>query len=41
MVKRKRSKDKERSTKHTHTTKDWVTRPLLKTGGWTLVLRKG
>ena len=33
MVKRKRQKDKQRSTKHTHKTKDRVTRTSLKTGG--------
>ena len=30
---RKINKDKQRSTKHTHTTKDRVTRTPLKTGG--------
>ena len=30
---RKVQKDKQRSTKHTHKTKDRVTRTLLKTGG--------
>jgi len=29
----KKKKDKQRSTKHTHTTKDRVTRTPLKTGG--------
>ena len=29
----KRKKDKQRSTKHTHTTKDWVTRTPLQTEG--------
>jgi hypothetical protein len=29
----KAQKDKQRSTKHTHTTKDRVTRTPLKTGG--------
>jgi hypothetical protein len=29
----KRKKDKQRSTKHTHKTKDWVTRTPLQTGG--------
>jgi len=33
MVKRKRTKDKQRSTKHTHKTKDRVTRTPLKPGG--------
>jgi hypothetical protein len=33
-------KDKQRSTKHTHKTNDWVTRTPLKQG-WTQVLRKG
>ena len=33
MAKRKSIKDKQRSTKHTHKTKDRVTRTLLKTGG--------
>jgi hypothetical protein len=32
MTKKKRQKDKERSTKYTHKTKDQVTRTLLKTG---------
>jgi hypothetical protein len=32
MAKRKRTKDKQRSTKHTHKTKGRVTRILLKTG---------
>jgi hypothetical protein len=32
MAMRKRQKDKQRSTKHTHKTKDRVTRTLLKTG---------
>ena len=32
--------DKQRSTKHTHKTKHRVTQTLLKTGGWTQVLRK-
>jgi len=32
MAKRKRTKDKQRSTKHTHKTKDRVTRTSLKTG---------
>ena len=31
--KKKGQKDKQRSTKHTHTTKDRVTRTPLKTGG--------
>jgi hypothetical protein len=31
--KEKEQKDKQRSTKHTHTTKDRVTRTSLKTGG--------
>ena len=31
--KEKVQKDKQRSTKHTHKTKDWVTRTPLKTGG--------
>ena len=39
--KKKGQKDKQRSTKHTHKTKDRVTRTLLKTGEWTQVLRKG
>ena len=30
---KKINKDKQRSTKHTHTTKDRVTRTPLKTGG--------
>ena len=30
--KEKVQKDKQRSTKHTYTTKDWLTRTLLKTG---------
>jgi len=30
MAKRKRTKDKQRSTKHTHKTKDQVTRTPLK-----------
>jgi hypothetical protein len=29
----KGQKDKQRSTKHTHKTKDWVPRTPLKTGG--------
>jgi len=33
MTKRKVQKDKQRSTKHTHKTKDGVTRTPLKTGG--------
>jgi hypothetical protein len=33
MAKRKGQKDKQRSTKHTHKTKDWVTRTPLKTKG--------
>jgi len=33
MAKRKGQKDNQRSTKHTHKTKDRVTRPPLKTGG--------
>jgi hypothetical protein len=33
MAKEKVQKDKERSTKHTHKTKDRVTRTPLKTGG--------
>ena len=33
MVKRKSSKDKQWSTKHTYKTKDRVTRTPLKTGG--------
>ena len=33
MAKRKSIKDKQRSTKHIHKTKDRVTRTLLKTGG--------
>jgi len=33
MAKRKRTKDKQRSTKHAHKTKDRVTRTPLKTGG--------
>ena len=33
MAKEKVQKDKERSTKHTHKTKDRVTRTQLKTGG--------
>ena len=32
MAKRKGTKDKQRSTKHTHNTKDRVTRTPLKTG---------
>jgi len=32
MTKRKRTKNKQRSTKHTHKTKDRVTRTPLKTG---------
>jgi hypothetical protein len=32
--KEKEQKDKQRSTKHTHRTKDRVTRTPLKTGGW-------
>jgi len=32
MVKRKSTKDKQRSTKHTYKTKDRVTRTPLKTG---------
>ena len=31
--KEKVQKDKQRSTKHTNKTKDWVTRTPLKTGG--------
>jgi hypothetical protein len=31
--KEKVQKDEQRSTKHTHKTKDWVTRTQLKTGG--------
>jgi len=30
--KEKGQKDKQRSTKHTHKTKDWVTRAPIKTG---------
>ena len=33
MAKRKVQKEKQRSTKHTHKTKDLVTRTPLKTGG--------
>jgi len=33
MAKGKRTKDKQRSAKHTHKAKDRVTRTLLKTGG--------
>jgi len=33
MAKRKVQKDKQQSTKHTHKTKDRVTRTPLKTGG--------
>ena len=33
MAKRKIQKDKQRSTKHTYKTKDWVTWTPLKTGG--------
>jgi hypothetical protein len=33
MAKKKVQKDKQRSTKHTHKTKDRVTRTPLKTGG--------
>jgi hypothetical protein len=33
MAKKKGQKDKQRSTKHTHKTKDRVTRTSLKTGG--------
>jgi hypothetical protein len=33
MAKRKSTKDKQRSTKHTYKTKDRVTRTQLKTGG--------
>jgi len=33
MAKRKRTKDKQRSTKHTHKAKVRVTRTPLKTGG--------
>ena len=33
MAKRKSTKDKQRSTKHTYKTKDRVTRTPLKTGG--------
>jgi len=33
MAKRKVQKDKQQSTKHTHKTKDRVTRTSLKTGG--------
>jgi hypothetical protein len=33
MAKRKSTKDKQRSTKHTYKTKDRVTRILLRTGG--------
>ena len=36
----KRKKDKQRSSKHTHKTKDRVTQTLIKTGG-TQELRKG
>jgi len=32
MVKKKEQKDKQRSTKHTHTNKDRITRTPLKTG---------
>ena len=39
--KEKEQKDKQRSTKHTHRTKDRVTRTPLKTGGDPQVLRKG
>jgi hypothetical protein len=31
--------DKQRSTKHTHKTKDRVTRPQLKTGGKKISIR--
>jgi len=41
MSKRKRTKGQTPSTKHTHKTKDRVTRTQQKTGGWTRVLRKG
>jgi hypothetical protein len=33
MTKEKEQRDKQRSTKHTHKTKDRVTRTSLKTGG--------
>jgi hypothetical protein len=33
MAKKKVQKDKQQSTKHTHQTKDRVTRTPLKTGG--------
>ncbi len=33
MAKEKGQKNKQRSTKHTHKTEDWVTRIPLKTGG--------
>jgi hypothetical protein len=39
--KEKVQKDKQRSTKHTHKSKDRVTRTPLKNRGWTEVLRKG
>jgi hypothetical protein len=38
--KEKVQKDKQRSTKHTHKTKDRVTRIALKTGGGAQVIRK-
>jgi hypothetical protein len=38
MAKRKKQKDKQRSTKHTYKTKDRVTRTPLKTGGETLIV---
>jgi len=34
MGKRKGTKDKQRSTKHTYKTKDRITRTPLKTGGY-------
>ena len=39
--KEKAEKDKQRSTKHTHKTKNRVTRTPLRTGGWTQVLQNG
>jgi hypothetical protein len=40
MAKRQQiQKVKQRSTKHTYKSKDWVTRTPLETRGWTQVLR--
>ena len=41
MAQKKGQKDKQRSTKHTYNTKDWVTRTTLKSGGELRCFREG